>query len=74
MYDGEIMKDFPKVGNGEANQVAYALLCLKQVVFEDGTVWDNPEYESWGKTYVGNEIGLDELQNYYPYEYRIDFD
>ena len=29
LYDGEIMEDFPNVGNGEANQVAYSLFCLK---------------------------------------------
>ncbi|MDE5865468.1 MAG: hypothetical protein K2H31_02560 [Lachnospiraceae bacterium] len=71
LYDGEIMADFPKVGNGEANQVAYALLCLKQVVFEDGTVWNNPDYENWRQTYSEKEIGIDELQNYYPHKYEI---
>lgn len=71
LYDGEIMKDFPRVGNGEASQAAYALLCLKQVVFEDGTVWDNPDYEDWFEAYAGKEIEIDELQNYYPYEYKI---
>ena len=34
LYDGEIMEDFPNVGNGEANQVAYSLFCLKQVVLK----------------------------------------
>lgn len=72
LYDGEIMENFPKVGNGEANQVAYALLCLKQVVFEDGTVWNNSDYENWLQTYSGKEIGTDELQNYYPYVYEIE--
>lgn len=52
------MKDFPKVGNGGANQVAYSLFCLKQVVFEDGIVWNNPNYENWLKTYVGKEIDI----------------
>ena len=74
LYDGEIMEDFPKVGNGEANQVAYSLFCLKQVVFEDGTVWNNSNYENWFKTYAGKEIAIDELQNYYPYEYEIESD
>ena len=74
LYDGEIMEVFPKVGNGEANQVAYSLFCLKQVVFEDGTVWNNSNYENWFKTYAGKEIAIDELQNYYPYEYEIESD
>lgn len=74
LYDGEIMKDFPKVGNGEANQVSYVLLCLKQVVFEDGTVWSNPNYENWFETYAGKEIETDQLKNYYPYVYEIALD
>ena len=74
LYDGEIMKDFPKVGNGGANQVAYALLCLKQVVFEDGTVWNYPNYENWLKTYAGKEMDADELQHYYPHEYKVQLD
>ena len=74
LYDGEIMEVFPKIGNGEANQVAYSLFCLKQVVFEDGTVWNNSNYENWFKTYAGKEIAIDELQNYYPYEYEIESD
>lgn len=74
LYDGEIMKDFPKVGNGGANQVAYSLFCLKQVVFEDGIVWNNPYYENWLKTYAGKEIDVNELQNYYPCEYKINLE
>ncbi len=74
LYDGEIMEDFPKAGNGEAKQAAYSLLCLEQVVFEDGTVWNNPNYENWFRTYAGKEIDIDELQNYYPYEYKIESD
>ncbi len=72
LYDGEIMKDFPKVGNGEPNQVAYALICLKEVVFEDGAIWNNPNYENWFRAYAGKEVTIEELQNYYPYEYRIE--
>lgn len=73
LYDGKIMKDLPKVGDGEANQAVYALLCLKQVVFEDGTVWNNPDYENWFKKYAGKETTIDELQNYYPHEYKTEF-
>lgn len=56
--------------DGEANQAAYALVCLKQVVFEDGTVWDNPDYESWLSTYAGKETDAEELEAYYPHEYK----
>lgn len=72
LYDGEIMKELPKVGNGGANQAAYSLLCLKQVVFENGTVWDNPNYENWLQAYAGKETEIEELQNYYPYAYEIE--
>ena len=72
LYDGKIMEDFPKVGNGDANHVAYSLLCLKQVLFEDGTVWNNPDYENCFETYAGKETDVDELQNYYPHEYKIE--
>ena len=46
----------------------------KEVVFDDGTVWNNPNYESWFKTYAGKEIDKDELHSYYPYEYKIGSD
>lgn len=59
---------------GEDNQVSYSLLCLIQVVFEDGTVWDNPDYENWFNMYAGKEIGIEELQDYYPHEYKIELD
>lgn len=72
--DGEIMKEFPKVGNGEENQAACASLCLMQVVFEDGTIWNNPDYEKWFETYAGKETDTDRPQNYYPHEYRIESD
>ena len=72
LYDGELTEYLPKDENGEVSQVAYSLLCLKQVVFEDGTVWNNPSYENWFKVYVGKEIEVDELQNYYPYTYELE--
>ena len=74
LYDGELMENLPKDENGEIAQVAYSLLCLKQVVFEDGTVWNNPNYENWFKDYVGQEIEVDELQNYYPFKYELELD
>lgn len=74
LYDVERMDGFPETGNGEANRAAYVLCCLKQVIFEDGTVWNNPDYENWFKTYAGKETGTDELKNYYPHEYRIESD
>lgn len=72
LYHGNIIEDFPKVYYAESSQAAYSLVYLKQVVFEDGSFWNNPDYESWFQTYAGKEIDVDELQNYYPHEYRIE--
>lgn len=71
LYDGKRTENLPKDQDGNVSQVAYTLFCLKQVVFEDGTVWNNPNYETWFKTYAGNKIRVDELKNYYPYQYEI---
>lgn len=72
LYDGKRTENLPTDQNGNVSQVAYTLFYLKQVVFEDGTVWNNPDYETWFKTYAGKEISVDELQNYYPHQYEFD--
>lgn len=72
LYDGKRIENLPTDQNGNVSQVAYTLFCLKQVVFEDGTVWNNPDYEAWFKTYAEKEISVEKLQNYYPYQYVID--
>lgn len=74
LYDGEKMTDYPQVGNGEANQVAYSLFCLKEVVFENGSVWSNPDYDNFFQTYAGKQIDVNTLQNYYPYTYNLQTD
>ena len=74
LYHNKITEDFPKVMYAEAYQASYALLCLKQVVFEDGSFWNNPDYENWFQTYAGQETEVEELQNYYPHAYRIEFE
>lgn len=74
LYDDELMENVSKDGNVEANQVAYSLICLKQVIFEDGTVWNNPDYENWIEAYAGKEVSVDELENYYPHEYQLKLD
>lgn len=72
LYDGEAMENWPVIGNGERNQVAYSLFCLKQVVFEDGSTWNNPHYSQWFETYAGKEVRPEALRNYYPYRYEIE--
>lgn len=74
LYDGERAEALSEAGDDGTGQAAYALFCLKQVVFEDGTVWNNPEYENWLTTYAGHVKDVVELQNYYPYVYRIKSD
>lgn len=73
LYDGEKMTDFPQIGDGGANQAAYILICLKQVTFEDASVWINPDYENWLERYAGKETSTTQLQEYYPHEYQILF-
>ena len=74
LCDGEIIENLPEAENGEVDQVVYSLFGLKQVVFEDGTVWNNPNYGDWDEAYVGKEIDIHELQNYYPYQYELELD
>ena len=54
-----------------ATEMAYNILCLKTGTFEDGTVWNNPEYESWYQTYAGKEINVSNLTTYYPHVYTM---
>ena len=70
LYNGGKTEDSPKADDG-ANQAAYILVCLKQVTFEDHTVWKNPDYENWLETYAGKETRAAELLGYYPHEYQI---
>lgn len=74
LYDGEKMADKIFVGNGEANQVAYTLFCLKEVIFDNGFVWSNPEYDNFCQTYTGKQTDVNILQNYYPYTYHLETD
>ena len=71
LYDGEVMTYLPKAGDGGPNRVAYSLVCLKEVVFKNGFVWSNPEYDDFLQTYAGKQMDIDTLQNYYPYTYDV---
>lgn len=55
----------------DAARISYAICCLKEVVFEDGTVWSNPDYEDWHEAYAGKEVSTEELEDYYPCAYAI---
>lgn len=55
------------------DKIAYVLYCDKEITFEDGTVWKNPDFEDWRNTYEGKVTDVAVLENYYPYEQKIAF-
>ena len=55
------------------DKIAYVLYCDKEITFEDGTVWKNPNFEEWLKTYEGKTMDVQVLENYYPCEQKIAF-
>ncbi|MBC5581586.1 hypothetical protein H8S23_08715 [Anaerofilum sp. BX8] len=48
--------------------VAYALYCFKEITFEDGTVWINPDYDAWISNYAGKRVDVAVLESYYSSE------
>lgn len=53
--------------------ISYILYCDKQITFEDGTVWETPDFECWLSTYCGKKTDVKVLEKYYPYVEKIDF-
>lgn len=53
--------------------VSYVLYCDIEITFDDGTVWKNPEYESWLSGYEGKKVDVSVLENYYPFREEITF-
>lgn len=56
----------------EVEKVAYILYTFRSITFADGTVWINPDYENWLKTYEGQTASVESLKNYYPHTVAID--
>lgn len=48
-------------------KITYVLYCDKKITFSDGTVWENPDYDTWIKNYRGKKVSVKLLNNYYPY-------
>lgn len=43
----------------------YIISCVKQVTFDDGSVWVNPEYQNWLDNHQGKSVAVNTLENYY---------
>lgn len=57
----------------EAANIAYVLYCDKEITFEDGSVWENPDFADWRSAYEGKKTDVQTLENYYPYEQKTGF-
>lgn len=55
----------------EEYRVAYVLIGIRQVEFEDGSTWQNPDYEGWLAEYKGKKVDQEILKGYYPLECKI---
>lgn len=55
----------------EKTKVAYAVYCIKEVTFDNGEVWKNPDYDKWKKTYLKKTIDISILQTYYPFVQKL---
>ncbi len=53
-------------------KVRYVLYTMKQVTFTDGTVWVNPAFELWRKTYEGKPADVNDLESYYPHSMLVE--
>lgn len=70
LYDSETM-DWPQIANAGPNKVTYALYEIKEIQFEDGSVWRNQEYNTWLETYKGKAVDISVLKSFYPRESKI---
>lgn len=74
LHPGQTTETIPggwSLSDEDAARISYVICCLKEVVFEDGTVWSNPDYEEWHEAYAGKEVSTDQLEDYYPCAYAI---
>lgn len=55
----------------EVEQIAYILYTFRSITFADGTVWMNPDYENWLRTYEGKQVDVSALEGYYPHTLSI---
>lgn len=55
----------------EEYKVEYVLLGIRQIVFEDGSAWLNPDYEKWLADHKGKKMDPESLTGYYPFDCEI---
>lgn len=55
----------------ENNKAAYGIHLIKEITFDNGEVWENPEYDEWEKTYLGKPVDVKTLESYYPSVIKI---
>lgn len=53
------------------DQVTYVLCYDKQIIFENGETWNNPDYDKWLEIYKGKTVEVEELKDYYSNEDKI---
>lgn len=62
--DASLLFDKWKQSTGQ-HDVKYIISCVKQVTFNDGSVWKNSAYENWLKNFQGKSVTTSVLENYY---------
>ena len=51
----------------DTGAIGYVIYCFRQITFDDGSVWINPDYEQWLDTYQDKKVNPELLAGYYPY-------
>lgn len=58
--------------NSKYDEICFVLYNFKEIYFNNGQVWNNPNYDKWLETYNGKKVNKDSLMKYYPYILDID--
>lgn len=49
------------------DKIKYILYTFEEVIFSDGTVWENADMENWLNLYMDEKVNIQNLEKYYPY-------
>lgn len=58
--------------NNKYDQIKYVLYNFKEIYFDNGSSWQNPNYEAWLKKYKGKSVDIEEMDRYYPFQCNIE--